>query len=98
MRRLPFLLALLALFACAWVDKHDQPAPPSKEYPCGPANVVCSPSPLACCAQDHICGGPFPIIGCLDDSCCFEPEVFGAARGDGGARQLVVTGKKWAPR
>ena len=72
------LLAILAGCTPGWND----PLKPSKDFPCGPAGVVCATQHL-CCPPGNTCGGEPESVGCPAGMCCYIGTDTGLGR-DGG--------------
>lgn len=74
------LLSFFILVGCTpgWND----PLKPSKDFPCGPAGVVCETQHL-CCPPGNTCGGEPASVGCPAGMCCYI-GTDGLARVDAG--------------
>jgi hypothetical protein len=89
-RPLNLVWPLLFALSCAGACGEGQPVTPAPGYPCGVTGVVCiegtSLTPTGmCCAEDFVCGGGFPNVGCPANYCCFvgpegPPSQFAARK------------------
>ena len=77
--KLVTIFAVVCLMGCSGCKSCNKVEnPPSPEYPCGSRAHPCSLSPLLCCWNTEVCGGP-DGTGCPTGMCCAMGEDYSIA-------------------